>query len=282
MDERIPLIVFADRDLEWSQSLRKQLRERGLKVSEANSSRKLVDLVRQTPPDLVVLGDSLDELGGRLLAGLIQERSPGTRIIRVIGSRDRDPAEPGPADNVLCTTTRRASSWQLAATIERVLTCAPRGTQRSKAPLVICVDDDAVFLKSLARVIRRQGYRVLTYEDPELALEELPLLRPDLLILDVLMPGLSGFEVLDEIRRYYRGTLPVVLLSALDTDEKIDEGKRHGAASYLVKPCVPEILLDVVRRLVRRSEEAGEEKVPGWTARRVPGRLDPSGESSGS
>src|SRR5262245_17873024 len=105
MDERIPLIVFADRDLEWSLSLRKQLRERGLKVSEANSSRRLLDLVRQTPPDLVVLGDTLDELGGRLLAGLIQERSPGTRIIRVIGARERDPAEPGPADNVLCTTT---------------------------------------------------------------------------------------------------------------------------------------------------------------------------------
>src|SRR5688572_17021237 len=159
MDERIPLIVFADRDLEWSLSLRKQLRERGLKIAEASSSRKLLELVRQAPPDLVVVGDSLDDIGGRWLSGLIQERSPGTRIIRVIGSRDQDPAEPGPADNVLCTTTRRASSGQLAATIERVLSCAPRGIQRSKAPLVICVDDDGIFLKSLARIIRRQGYR---------------------------------------------------------------------------------------------------------------------------
>ena len=271
MDERIPLIVFADRDLEWSLSLRKQLRERGLKIAEASSSRKLLELVRQAPPDLVVLGDSLDDIGGRWLSGLIQERSPGTRIIRVIGSRDRDPAEPGPADNVLCTTTRRASSWELAATIERVLTCAPRGTQRTKPPLVICVDDDAIFLKSLGRIIRRQGYRVLTYEDPEVALEELPLVRPDLLILDVLMPGLSGFEVLDEIRRYYRGTLPVVLLSALDSDAKITEGKRHGAASYLIKPCVPEVLVDVVRRLVRRSETGAEENVPGRPARRGEG-----------
>jgi DNA-binding response OmpR family regulator len=271
MDERIPLIVFADRDLEWSLLLRKQLRERGFKVAEAGTSRKLLDLVRQAPPDLVVLGDTLDEIGGRLLSGLLQERSPGTRIIRVIGLKERDPAEPGPADNVLCTTTRRASSGQLAATIERVLTCAPRGTQRSKPPLVICVDDDEIFLRGLARIIRRQGYRVLTYEDPEIALEELPLLRPDLLILDVLMPGLSGFEVLDEVRRYYPGKLPVVLLSALDSDAKIAEGKRHGAAGYLVKPCVPEMLLDVVRGLVRRSESAGEEKLPGWTVRRSPG-----------
>jgi DNA-binding response OmpR family regulator len=275
MDARIPLIVFADRDLEWSLSLRKQLRERGLKVAEASSSRALLQLVREAPPDLVVLGDTLDEIGGRLLSGIIQERSPETRIIRVIGSRDRDPAEPGPTDNVLCTTTRRASSWQLAATIERVLTCAPRGTQRVKAPLVICVDDDAMFLKSLGRIIRRQGYRVLTYEDPEIALEELPLLRPDLLILDVLMPGLSGFEVLDEIRRYYPGRLPVVLLSALDSDAKIAEGKRHGAASYLTKPCVPQVLVDVVQRLVRRSEVPGEEKVPGWTVRRTPGDNQP-------
>lgn len=280
MDERKPLIVFADRDLEWSLTLRKQLRERGLRISSATSSRALMEFVRQTPPDLVVLSDTLEELGGRLLAGLVQERSPETRIIRVLSRSDGEPAEPGPADNVLCTVTRKTEPGEFAETIERVLTCAPRGTQRTKAPLVICVDDDPLFLRSLARVIRRQGYRVLTYVEPELALEELPLLQPDLVILDVLMPGLSGFEVLDEIRRYHRGPLPVVLLSALDTDAKITEGKRHGAASYLVKPCAPEILMDVVQRLVRRSAAARDEKSPGWTSRRTLGRLDPTGEKN--
>ena len=80
--------------------------------------------------------------------------------------------------------------------------------------LVFAGNPSCIRRGSLARTIRRQGYRVLTYSEPELALEELPLLKPDLLILDVLMPELSGFEVLDEVRRYYRGTLPVVLNAA--------------------------------------------------------------------
>lgn len=276
MDPQKSFVIFADGDLSWSAALRKQLRERGYKISTAASSRSLLDAVRGQPPDLVVLGEMSDELGGRMVAGLVQERSPGTRIIRVLTSNNSEPMEPGPADNVLCTITRRAPADQLAETIERVLNCAPRGTQQTKAPLVLCVDDDPAFLRSLARVIRRRGYRVLTYVEPELALEELPLLNPDLLILDVLMPGLSGLEVLDEVRRYYRASLPVVLLSALDSDAKIAEGRGHGAASYLVKPCAPEILLDVVGRLVRRAESSG--RTPGWTARSTMGRRDPLGE----
>lgn len=263
MSPRNPLIVFGDRHLEWSLPLRKRLRERGLQVGAAASAGALLALVRESPPDLVVLGDSLDDLGGRMLSGLLQDLSPETRIIRVLSPRDPAAAEPGPAENVLCTTDRRASPEDLAETIERVLSCAPRAAQTSKAPLVLCVDDDLLFLQSLARVIRRQGYRVLTYSEPELALEELPLLKPDLLILDVLMPELSGFEVLDEVRRYYPGNLPVVLLSALDSDDMIAEGKGHGAAAYLVKPCAPETLMEALRGLLSRPGPRGKHQ--GWT-----------------
>jgi len=116
---------------------------------------------------------------------------------------------------------------------------------------VVCVDDDELFLRSLARVIRRRGYRVLTYTEPEFALEELPLVKPDLVILDVLMPGLSGFEVLAEIRRFHPRSLPVVLLSALDGDVRFPENRRRGgAACYLAKPCPPDVLMETVRRLL--------------------------------
>src|SRR5262249_25590902 len=150
--------------------------------------------------------------------------SPGTRIIRVLSPGDDTADEPGPAENVLCAVTRRASQDDLIRVIDRVLSCAPRKSVKPRAPLVMCVDDEVAALRTLSRVLRRQGYRVLTYSEPEVALEELPLLNPDLLILDVLMPGLSGFEVLDEIRRYHSTPVPVLLLSALDDEEKIAEG----------------------------------------------------------
>jgi len=254
MDTSAKHIVFADRTLEWSLPLRKRLRERGLDVEATNSARGLLDRVRDSRPDLVVLGEGLGGIRSRLLSGLVQERSPGTRIIRVLPADDSSADEPGPAENVFCAVTRRATPDEFVKVIERVLSCAPRRTLKSKPPLVMCIDDEAPFLKSLSRVLRRDGYRVLSYSEPELALEELPLLKPDLLILDVLMPGLSGFEVLDEIRRYHPAALPVLLLSGLDGDDKIAEGRRHGAACYLTKPCPPESLLETVRRLIATSE----------------------------
>jgi putative two-component system response regulator len=99
---------------------------------------------------------------------------------------------------------------------------------------------------------------VLTYTEPEFALEELPLVKPALVILYVLMPGLSGFEVLAELRRYHPRSLPVVLLSALEGDESFAEGRRHGAACYLTKPCPSEILIETVRSLLAGSDGSAD------------------------
>jgi DNA-binding response OmpR family regulator len=267
MDESPKRVVFADRNLEWSAPLRKRLRERGLRVEATSSAGDLLNRIRESRPDLVILGEGLGGIESRLFSGLIQERSPGTRIIRVLPTGDSAADEPGPAENVLCAVSRRSSPDDLVAVIERVLSCAPRGTLRSKPPLVVCLDDDPAFVKSLSRVLRRQGYRVLSYTEPEVALEELPLIKPDLLILDVLMPGLSGFEVLDEIRFYYSAPFPVILLSALEGDDKIAQGRRHGAACYLTKPCPPESLLDAVRRLVAASDQGPERSATAFGGR---------------
>jgi DNA-binding response OmpR family regulator len=255
MDVRRPLLLFADRDLEWSLPLRKRLGERGFSIETVSTAGELLERASRLRPQLLVLGDGFDELGGRFLGALVQERSPETRIIRALPPGDTGlPDEPGPADNVLCSVMKRSAAEDLDRVITWVLGCAPRAKLATRPPLVVCVDDDALFLQSLARVVRRQGYRALTYTDPEFALEELPLVRPDLVILDVLMPGWSGLEVLGEVRQFYSPRVPVVLLSALDAESRFAEGRRHGAACYLTKPCPPEVLVDTLHRLLAAPE----------------------------
>jgi len=158
---------------------------------------------------------------------------------------------------------KRSSAEDLDRVISWVLGCAPRATLATRPPLVVCVDDDALFLQSLARMVRRQGYRFLTYTEPELALEELPLVKPDLVILDVLMPGLSGLEVLDEVRQFYPSQVPIVLLSALDGENKFVEGRKHGAACYLTKPCPPGVLVDTLHRLLAVSDAQAKRPAAG-------------------
>ena len=194
----------------------------------------------------------------------------GSRLRKRVALEKRWPRadEPGPADNVLCTVKRQAPAEDLARVVTRILSCAPRGTLAIRPPLVVCVDDDVLFLRSLARVIRRQGYRVLSYTEPEVALEVLPLVKPDLVILDVLMPGLSGFEVLGELRQFHPAGLPVILLSGLDEEAKFAEGRKSGAACYLTKPCPPEVLLEAVRRVLASCAAGSDARTAGKAEKR--------------
>ena len=122
-------------------------------------------------------------------------------------------------------------------------------------PLVLCVDDDLPFLAGLARLLRRQGYRVATFDVPEEALAAIPLKRPDLAILDVRMSGMSGFQMVEEIREVYGAALPILLLTGLDSDRSLAQGIRLGATAYLTKPCLPASVLSAVNSLTGGSEK---------------------------
>ncbi len=263
------LIIFADRNLEWSATLRRRLRERGSRVVSTRSPRKLMAVLRVERPDLVVLGDSLEGVGAELLGTLIHKWCPGTRVVSALSSRQALPAGKGTAEDALYRTSSRAVREELEAVIEDALRQVPKDATAARPPLIVCVDDDRLFLESLARLIRRQGYRVMIYTEPRLALDELSQVRPDLLIVDVLMPEMNGFEFLDEVRRRPDGP-PVVLLSAVGSPEHIAAGRERGAACYLTKPCPTETLFEAVRGLLH----AGVTIPPTHRsrARREPGR----------
>src|SRR5436189_53561 len=118
---------------------------------------------------------------------------------------------------------------------------AHRPARASAAPPVIfCVDDDALFLKSLVRILRRRGYSVVGFESPEKVLEGVPIHKPSLVFIDVLMPGMNGLDLTSELREEYGDSLPCVLLSARTSDQEIADGYRSGARFYITKPCEPD------------------------------------------
>jgi DNA-binding response OmpR family regulator len=173
----------------------------------------------------------------------------------------------GGADDALYRTSSRTVREELEAVIEDALRQIPRDAAAEVPPLIACVDDDRLFLESLARVIRRQGYRVAGYTEPQLALDELEKIRPDLLIVDVLMPAMSGFEFLDAVRRR-PDSPPVVLLSAVGSPENLAAGKEKGAACYLTKPCPTETLQEVLRGLIRKGGPGVKGPYPRRPSRR--------------
>ena len=117
---------------------------------------------------------------------------------------------------------------------------------------ILVVDDEPAVLAALERALALAGYDVTTAEDGEEGLRALRRTRPELVVLDVLMPGLDGVSACRQLRRDGDAT-PVLMLTARDAVSDRVAGLDAGADDYLVKPFALEELLARVRALLRRS-----------------------------
>jgi len=123
---------------------------------------------------------------------------------------------------------------------------------------VLVVDDDERLRRLLVRYLTDHGFRVTAAADAAEARLSLRSLRPDLMILDVTMPGETGLELVDDLRRNGDPELPVLLLTARGAPEDRIAGFEAGADDYLGKPFDPYELVLRVRSLLRRAGSVGE------------------------
>ncbi|MEI7710366.1 MAG: response regulator transcription factor [Rhodospirillales bacterium] len=122
----------------------------------------------------------------------------------------------------------------------------------SDEALILLVEDDARLRERLARYLGSEGFRVTAAENAADARTKLSFLDPDLMVLDVMMPGESGLELTESIRRERGHDLPVLLLTARGGPEDRIAGFEAGADDYLGKPFEPRELLLRIRALLRR------------------------------
>jgi two-component system KDP operon response regulator KdpE len=117
---------------------------------------------------------------------------------------------------------------------------------------VLVVDDDQRMRRLLRLNLEKDGYRVVTAEDGPTGLESAELEPPDLILLDVMMPEMDGFTVLQRLREF--SDVPVVLLTAKGEEQDKVRGLDLGADDYLTKPFGPAELLARVRANLRRRQ----------------------------
>lgn len=117
---------------------------------------------------------------------------------------------------------------------------------------VLVVDDDPKLLNMLRRTLTHEGFYALTATDGNAALAEVQTHRPDVIVLDWMMPGLDGIGVMKQLRAADNNTL-ILMLTARDAVEDRVEGLERGADDYLVKPFAPAELLARLHALLRRS-----------------------------
>ncbi len=122
---------------------------------------------------------------------------------------------------------------------------------------VLVVDDDAALAEMLTIVLRQEGFESRMCTRGDLALEEFRDYRPDLVLLDLMLPGKDGIDVCKEIRA--ESGVPIVMLTAKGDTVDVVVGLESGADDYVVKPFKPKELIARIRARVRRYDTAPQE-----------------------
>ncbi len=248
------VVLVVDDDPAFRESMQAQLEAEGFQVLTAATAGEGRELARRRRPDAIVLDVLLpDQDGLDLLRELKQgPETAGIPVLIVSVS-----------ESGLRAFTLGAAEWlrkpldraEVAATLRRLVD--GRGGEE---PLVLVADDEPDTADLIRDALRAEGFRVTVARDGQEALEALEQRRPDVMLLDIMMPRLSGFEVLEAVGRSPRlRGLPVVILSARSDDGDRQRGLELGARRILSKP------FDVRSLVAEIRQQAGPRPAgTGW------------------
>lgn len=127
---------------------------------------------------------------------------------------------------------------------------APHRTAVLERKRALVADDEAAIARLIRMTLERLGFEVEVASDGQAAIDMVESRRPDLLILDVMMPYVDGFEVLRRVRREHGEQVRIIMLTAKTEDGDVFTGYRNGADAYLTKPFNPAELATFVRRIM--------------------------------
>jgi DNA-binding response OmpR family regulator len=127
---------------------------------------------------------------------------------------------------------------------------------------VLVVDDEPTIAEVVSRYLHRAGYNVRTAADGPEALRQVAESRPDLLVLDLMLPGLNGLEVMRRVREGEREPVAIILLTAKGEESDRVVGLRLGADDYMVKPFSPDELVARVDAVLRRFDTSPDSGPP--------------------
>jgi len=121
---------------------------------------------------------------------------------------------------------------------------------------ILVVDDEPNARSLLRLILVRAGFEVIAAQDGYEALEEVKRMIPAAVVLDIMMPGIDGFEVCEKLRNDQKtASLPIIMLSARADQESISRGFGVGASKYITKPVIPDLLVQEVREVLGITDE---------------------------
>ena len=116
---------------------------------------------------------------------------------------------------------------------------------------ILIVDDSPTEIHIFKKILEKQGYKTEVARDGQEGLEVAKQVKPDLILMDVVMPVLNGFQATRQLRNNEEtANIPIIMVTTKDQQTDINWGMRQGANEYLVKPVMPADLLDKIKGLL--------------------------------
>lgn len=245
-------VLVVDDDVDIAQLVRLQLESNGYHVFTASRGNQALEMVKRGKADLILLDRLLPDMDGLALLDTLKS-DPSTAEIPVIMLTIVEDDGDAVARGASAYLVKPVNEQLLLDQIETVLTRQGR---------VLIVEDDEDTVEMLGRALRRVGFTTETARDGYEALASARRVRPDVILLDLRLPGMDGYEALSHLKRsIVTSTIPIIAISAHVTNP-MAERKRLimlGATDFLPKPLAVEDLISTIDRVI---EEARAPNLP--------------------
>jgi two-component system cell cycle response regulator len=259
-------ILIVDDDLDMRRALRIRLNANNYQTVFASDGISAVSMARKEQPDLILLDLGLP--GGDGFAVIERLRTlTSVAPVPIIVITGKEPSESmGRAIEAGAQAyfQKPVDNKQLLAAIRNALgegvdTARDEGQLTEGRPprpgkKILVVDDDKDLLRGLAIRLKASGYSIVVAADATFAIMTARKEHPDLILLDLGLPGGDGFKVMERLRSIDELTgIPVIILTGKDASEVVDKAREAGAWAYFQKPADNEKLLAVIRRALGES-----------------------------
>jgi len=136
-----------------------------------------------------------------------------------------------------------------------------KAENNATSDLILVVDDEVDILELVCYNLEESGYRTIRVETGEEALKQVRKTHPDLIILDLMLPGINGLEVCRILKNdQSTASIPIIMLTARGEESDIVTGLELGADDYVTKPFSPRVLLARINAVIRRPRSVGKDK----------------------
>jgi two-component system cell cycle response regulator len=244
-------VLIVDDDDDLCNLLMLKFKEKGIEAEAVRSGEKALKILSLKRPDLVILDIMMPDMNGQeLLRRLKQDPEFVTLpVIMLTGKTNEKDVRNAQHSGALDYIVKPFDPEKLMEKVSSVLDSARR--------TVLIADNDSHISQLLASKYKSHGFRVLTADNGVKAWNVIYRALPDLVVLDILMPGMDGLSVLANMRADVKTRdIPVMVVSTRSEKDQIQEGFDAGAQDYMIKPILTDELINRTNLLLRKAAAA--------------------------